>query len=154
MIVFDLQCERSKHVFEIWFGSSASYEDQRERGLIECPFCGDNDVKKAVMSPRIGGKSNQQSDRSPALLVTDDSATHARLNAAMTALAKAQTAALETSTWVGTNFDHQARAMDAGEIPTASIHGQATVAQAKALVDDGIAVLPLPFPVVLPNERN
>lgn len=150
MIVFDLQCARSEHVFEIWFSSSESYQDQRQRGLIACPFCGDIDVEKAVMSPRIGGKSNQQIGRSQAVLATND----VTMQAQITALAKAQAKALETSTWVGTNFDNQARAMDAGDIPSASIHGQATLEQAKALLDDGIAVLPLPFPVVPSNQRN
>lgn len=154
MIVFDLQCRAGKHVFEIWFGSSNSYEDQRARGLIICPFCGDTEVEKAIMAPRIGAKANQQYDRAQAVLATDDTAQQTKITAAMTALAKAQAAALETSTWVGTNFDKQARAMDAGDIPVTTIHGQATVEQAKALVDDGIAILPLPFPVIPPNQRN
>lgn len=154
MIVFDLQCTQSKHIFEIWFGSSNAYEDQRTRGLISCPFCGDTEVEKAIMAPRISAKANQQSDRAQAVLATDDIAQQAKITAAITALAKAQAAALETSTWVGTSFDKQARAMDAGDIPVTSIHGQASVEQAKALVDDGIAILPLPFPVIPPNQRN
>jgi hypothetical protein len=154
VIVFDLQCERSAHVFEIWFNSTGSYETQRERGLIECPFCGDTKVEKAVMAPRIGSKSNQQNEKSVAVLATNDAPTQEDMNAAIAALAKAQAKALETSTWVGTSFDSQARAMEAGDIPTASIHGQATAEQAKALIDDGIAVMPLPFPVIPPNQRN
>ncbi|WP_156442886.1 DUF1178 family protein, partial [Sphingomonas sp. CCH9-H8] len=49
MIVFDLKCTRT-HVFEAWFGSSADYEDQRARGLLTCPICGDADIAKAVMA--------------------------------------------------------------------------------------------------------
>ena len=44
--------------------------------------------------------------------------------------------------------------MHAGEEATATIHGQATLAQAKALVDDGVPVAPLPLPVVPPEAKN
>ena len=57
MIVFDLKCEGSGHVFEAWFGSSADFEKQRDRGLVACPLCGDAAVGKAVMAPRIGSRS-------------------------------------------------------------------------------------------------
>src|SRR5205085_12286966 len=59
MIVFDLVCSGRSHVFEAWFGSTADYDDQQARGLVSCPICGDEQVDKAVMAPRIGAKGNQ-----------------------------------------------------------------------------------------------
>ena len=59
MIVFDLKCNSAGHVFEAWFGSSEDYEAQRSRGLVQCPFCADPDVEKAVMAPHVGAKGNQ-----------------------------------------------------------------------------------------------
>jgi len=41
MIVFDLACPDG-HRFEGWFGSSADYDDQRARGLLACPHCGES----------------------------------------------------------------------------------------------------------------
>ena len=61
MIVFDLRCG-SGHVFEAWFGSSASYESQRTGGLLACPICGGSDVEKAVMAPNIAAKGNRRVD--------------------------------------------------------------------------------------------
>ena len=58
MIVFDLKCTHA-HVFEAWFGSSTDYEDQRARGLLSCPICGDPDIAKAVMAPNIPAKGNR-----------------------------------------------------------------------------------------------
>ncbi len=59
MIVFDLRCSPTGHVFEAWFGSSADYESQRQRGLVSCPLCGSDGIEKAVMAPRIGAKGDQ-----------------------------------------------------------------------------------------------
>ena len=142
MIVFDLKCS-NMHVFEAWFGSSADYEDQRARNLVSCPMCGDGAVEKAVMAPSIGAKGNQQIEVTPAAM-----------KAAMAALAAAQAKALEKSEWVGASFAGRARAMHAGEEDHALIHGQATVAETKALIEEGVPVAPLPLPVVPPEARN
>ncbi|RYD96104.1 MAG: DUF1178 family protein, partial [Sphingomonadales bacterium] len=65
MIVFDLACKKAAHVFEIWFGSSADYEDQKARGLVTCPYCGSADIDKAVMAPNVAAKGNSRSDLGP-----------------------------------------------------------------------------------------
>lgn len=142
MIVFDLKCTNA-HVFEAWFGSSADYEDQRERGLVSCPMCGDGAIDKAVMAPSIGAKGNQQVEVTPAAM-----------KAAMTALAAVQAKALEKSEWVGASFAGRARAMHAGDEDHTPIHGQATIAETKALIEEGVPIAPLPLPVVPPEARN
>lgn len=142
MILFDLRCADG-HVFEAWFRSSTAYEEQRTGGLIACPICGDDDVTKAVMAPNVAAKSNSRDLPAPAAM-----------KAAIAALASAQAEALKTSTWVGGKFAEQARAMHAGDTPEAPIHGQATRAEAKALVEDGIPVAPLVVPVVPPDAVN
>jgi hypothetical protein len=57
----------------------------------------------------------------------------------------------ENSTNVGEQFPEEARKMHTGEAPQRSIHGRASLDEAKALIEDGIPVLPLPVP---PDERN
>jgi len=74
--------------------------------------------------------------------------------AAMQALAQAQARALKDSTWVGDRFANESRAMHYGERDHATIHGQATPGEAAALIDEGITVSPLPFPVAPPDELN
>jgi len=75
----------------------------------------------------------------------------AELKAALAALAKAQAKALEGSEHVGARFVTEARAIHDGDAPERAIHGQATVDEAKALVEDGVPVVPLLLPVVPPE---
>ena len=142
MILFDLRCGGG-HVFEAWFKSGAAYDDQRAGGLIACPICGDADVAKAVMAPNVAPKGNRREPASPQAM-----------KAAIAALASAQAEALKTSTWVGGKFAETARSMHAGEVAEAPIHGQATRAEAKALVAEGVPVAPLLVPVVAPDAVN
>jgi hypothetical protein len=145
MIVFDLKCG-GDHVFEAWFGSSADYDSQRDRGLIACPMCGDGQIAKAVMAPNVAAKGNRRSD-APATGKPDP-------KLVLAALAQAQAKMLEGSSYVGVAFADKARAMHLGDEPHAPIHGQASVAEAKALIDEGVAVAPLPLPVVPPEQCN
>ena len=147
MIVFDLRCSGG-HVFEAWFGSSDAFEDQRGRGLLSCPICGASDIGKAVMAPNIAAKGNAQAPASTEAL------SPTVMKAAMQALAQAQRKALEKSEWVGSAFADRARAMHVGDADPAPIHGQATLGQAKELADEGVAIAPLPFPIVPPDALN
>ena len=49
MIAFDLECSQG-HLFEGWFDSLQSFEEQHLEGLVRCPICDDANVKK-VLSP-------------------------------------------------------------------------------------------------------
>jgi len=73
---------------------------------------------------------------------------------AMGKLAHMQAEALKQSTWVGDKFAEQSRAMHYGEQASEVIHGKATPKEAKALLEEGIPVAPLPFPVAPPDELN
>jgi hypothetical protein len=154
MIVFDLKCS-ADHVFEAWFGSSSAYDDQRARGLIACPFCGASDVTKAVMAPNIPAKGNRAQEVLPATQPMASAPTApAEVKAFLAAAAAVQAKMLEKSQWVGRSFAEKARAMDAGDVPHSIIHGEVTRDEAKALIDDGVAVTPLPFPVIDPAQQN
>lgn len=142
MIVFDLRCGGG-HVFEAWFGSTAAFDEQAAAGQVRCPVCDDAAVTKAVMAPAVATKGNRRA-----------APPTAAIKQAMEQLARAQASALRSSQWVGTAFADQARAMHNGEREQATIHGQASLAEAKALVDEGVPVAPLPFPVVPPDALN
>jgi hypothetical protein len=152
VIVFDLRCATG-HVFEAWFGSSAAYEEQRAAGMIACPMCGAIDVAKAVMAPNVGAKGNRAAAPVSAAPAAAEPPPEA-VKAAIAALAEAQAKMLEGSEWVGVAFADRARAMHLGEEGHARIHGHATAEQAKALIDEGVSVAPLPLPVVPPEARN
>lgn len=153
MIVFDLICRPEGHVFEAWFGSSEDYDGQQERGLVECPLCGAPKVEKAAMAPRVGTKGNQRlpGARAASDMVSSDPEGVKRMLAAMAA---AQKQILDQSEYVGTRFADEARAIHLGQADARPIHGRATPEQSESLIEDGIPVAPLPFPVVDPGQEN
>jgi hypothetical protein len=170
MIVFDLECQNGGHKFEGWFGSSDDFARQQDRGLVTCPHCGSDQVGKALMAPRIARKGNQlpelaQPQKARRMSPPADVATPAnppvasaplppQALALMHKLATMQAEALKSSRFVGSNFAEDARAMHYGEREAETIHGQATPKQAIELLEEGIAVAPLPFPVVPPEQAN
>jgi hypothetical protein len=164
MITFDLRCAAG-HVFEGWFRSSADYAAQATARQIPCPVCGDATVEKAVMAPNIGRKGSQQMTAAPnaapgsnpassPAMMAGAPAMPPEMLAMAAAIAKAQAEALPKSTYVGGDFAKQARAMHSGEQDAALIHGQTTPAEAEALVEEGVPIMPLLVPVVPPEQRN
>jgi len=168
MIVFDLHCEHG-HRFEGWFKSSSDYESQNERGLVICPECSTHVVSKAPMAPAVPAKSNTlptpspESETLPQTVAApaakesqsvSNTPPPAEVKKAMEALAKVQAKALENSTYVGKDFAKQSREMHYGERDAEVIHGQASLEEAKELVEEGVQVAPLPFPVASPEKLN
>jgi hypothetical protein len=133
MIVFDLQCREGGETFEAWFRSTADYEEQRAGGLVQCPVCQSANIGKAPMAPRVPRKGG---------------------DGPLAKLAAMQAELLKDSRWVGEEFAETARAMHAGDIAPAQVHGSATLEQAKSMAEDGIPVAPLPLPVTPPNQVN
>ena len=155
MIVYDLACHDG-HRFEGWFGSSADYDDQRARGLLACPHCGSDMVAKAPMAPAVPAKGNSRQDVLPpeAPRHMANTPMPPAMQKALAVLAKAQAEALKNSTWVGDKFAEETRKMHYGERDEAPIHGQASLAEAKALIEEGVPVAPLPFPIAPPEKLN
>lgn len=137
MIVFDLQCGEAACFagdrFEAWFRSNADYEEQRAAGMVQCPFCESTSVTKAPMAPSVPRRTNGEM---------------------LARIAAVQAEMLRNSTWVGDGFIETARAMHCGEIEPAQVHGNATLAEAASLAEEGIPVAPLPLPVVPPPQVN
>ena len=133
MMVFDLQCLDGGETFEAWFRSSADYDEQRAGGLVECPFCQSANIAKAPMAPRVPKKGSGEP---------------------LARLAAMQAEMLKKSRWVGDQFADTARAIHSGEREPEQVHGSATLEQAKALVEEGVPVAPLPLPVTPPSQVN
>ncbi|HEX8448776.1 MAG TPA: DUF1178 family protein [Allosphingosinicella sp.] len=152
MIVFDLKCAPQGHVFEAWFGSSAAFEEQRGRGLVACPLCGSVDIAKAPMAPAVGAKGNSAApSSSPEGLFGGAAAEVKTMLAAAAALQKSLLAGSEA---VGPRFASEARAIYLGEADPRPIHGEATRAEAEGLIEEGVPIAPLLFPVIAPGEEN
>ncbi|KLI63938.1 DUF1178 family protein [Aurantiacibacter marinus] len=164
MIVFDLSCANG-HRFEGWFGSSDQFASQQADGLLMCPACGTPDVAKAPMAPSVGRKGNsasshpelplaQQGAETGASRPVSNAPMPAEVAKALAKLADAQAKALKDSKWVGRGFAEQSRAMHYGEQEHAPIHGETSPAEAQELVEEGVPVAPLPFPVAPPEKLN
>ena len=168
MIKYSLVCDKA-HEFESWFSNSAAYDAQAERGLIECPQCGSIKIGKAIMAPRIARTDREQPVAIAAPQPQPEGGGEAALPAeiqpppqrvallderqqAMRAMIRElHQKIVENATDVGPRFPEEARKMHLGETPQRSIYGQATLEEAKALVEDGVPVMPVP---TLPEERN
>jgi len=160
MKVLDLQCQVG-HVFEGWFGSEEDFQGQRARGLVQCPLCGDDHIEKRLSAPRLNlgarapaaATAEEASVPAPSTDVTPTHRQHATVDsgmlpAAMQAawlhLARKIVASTED---VGSQFAQEARRMHHGEVEERAIRGQATPDEAVQLLEEGIAVVPLPLPV-------
>ena len=154
MIVFDLACSPAGHRFEGWFASTLAFEEQVERALVTCPQCGSVDVIKTVTAPSLGRKGNQAAPAPERSLPVSGKKINPAAQELMAKMAVMQAQALQQSTWVGDQFAERSRAMHYGETNLTTIHGEATLAEASELIKEGIAVIPLPFPVAPPDELN
>ena len=157
MIRYALRCDHD-HAFESWFQSSSAYESQVKRKLVSCPTCGSMKVEKAIMAPRIVGKKSRES-----AAPTPSEAADIPPQASSTPLVMAQERELraklkelrdhivKNADNVGESFPNEARKMHYGEIEHRPIYGEASPDEARALIDEGVEVSPLP---VLPEDRN
>lgn len=146
MKVFDLRCGQG-HVFEGWFGSEADYRDQQQRGLLQCPLCGDGEIAKGLSAPRLNlGAAAAQSAETTAPVATLPDSAPEKLRALQAAWLQLSRQLAQGSEDVGTRFAEQALAMHRGEQEEKPIRGQATPAQARELLEEGVPVLPLALP--------
>jgi hypothetical protein len=156
MIHYNLRCERG-HAFESWFQSSAAYESQEKRKLVNCPVCGSAKVERAIMAPRIVGKKGRnRPEAEPVPAAAADASTPTPLLMAQERELRAKLKELrdhivKNADNVGERFPNEARKMHYGDIEHRPIYGEASPDEARALIDEGVEVSPLP---VLPDDRN
>ncbi|MGJ4926487.1 DUF1178 family protein [Bradyrhizobium sp. HKCCYLS2038] len=161
MIRYALRCERD-HTFESWFASSSAYDSQVKRKLVECPSCGSTKVEKAIMAPRIVSKKGREATPVPAATPAPPPAQEV-IPPGPTSLLMAQERELraklkelrdhivKTADDVGERFPTEARKMHYGETEHRPIYGEASLDEARELIEEGIEVAPIP---VLPDDRN
>lgn len=147
MKVLDLQCGH-QHVFEGWFASENDFLGQRERGLVECPVCGDASISKRLSAPRLN-LGSVRAEASITQEVVSTAGTDQTLQAAWMAVARRIMANTDD---VGDRFAEEARKIHYGEIKERGIRGQASRAETESLIDEGIAVMPLPLPEALKGQ--
>ena len=152
MIKYALKCSEN-HRFETWFGSIADFDRLSAAGLVTCPVCDSADVTKMPMAPRIGQADCADRDVVPVADTPDASPPPAPVPAkplstphpAEQALRRMRDFVETNSEDVGRNFASEARAIHDGAAEGRWIRGEAKMEEAKALVEDGIPIAPLPW---------
>ena len=160
MIRYALRCDRG-HSFESWFQSASAYDSQRKRKLVDCPACGSAKIEKAIMAPQISRKGRSK-DAEPAIAAPEPQVP-ATVTSPPASLMMAQERELraklrelrqhvtKNADNVGDKFPEEARKMHYGEIDHRPIYGEASPDEARAMIDEGLEVSPLPM---LPDDRN
>jgi hypothetical protein len=138
MKVLNLQC-RQGHAFEGWFASEEAFQDQLGRSLVECPYCDDVQVTKMPSAPRLNlGAAGPVAPKQEVMATKD-----ASMQAAWMQMVRQVMANTED---VGERFAEEARKIHYGESDERSIRGQASREETEGLLEEGIAVMPLPIP--------
>lgn len=133
MIKYALACEHG-HAFEGWFGASADFEQQAQRGFLACPACGSTAVAKQIMAPAVLGAKKGR----------EPSGAGGKRQMMMEAMAHVRRHVEDTFDYVGDTFAKEARAIHEGKSEDRGIYGEATPAEVKGLVEDGVPVAALP----------
>ncbi len=134
MIKYALKCEVD-HDFEAWFPSSDGFDEQARQGLVECPMCGSREVAKAIMAPMVHTtKGKDQGQATEAQKLMAELAYRVRKHVE------------DTHDYVGDTFAREARDIHEGLTPERPIYGEATPAEVKSLVEDGVPVAAIPVP--------
>jgi len=142
MKVLNLRCAHA-HLFEGWFASEDDFQSQFERGLVECPLCGDKSITKLPSAPRLnvsGAREPVSHSKTPAPAPAPEALTMQSL------WVRAVQHVMATTDDVGERFAEEARRIHYGETEERGIRGQATREDAIALQEEGIEVMSLPVP--------
>lgn len=149
MKVFDLACEHD-HRFEGWFGSTQAFDEQLERGFVECPVCTSRTVRRMPSAPRLNLSSAPEPQGQPGRdmeqkgeAVAAAMPTPQQLQALWMKMARHLA---ENTEDVGERFADEARRIHYNEAPERGIRGVATREQRAELEEEGIDVFSFPLP--------
>ena len=141
MIVFDLKCSEG-HIFEAWFNNTESFEEQKAKGMISCPYCSDSLVTK-VISP-VTTKSSSQPDSKR----EEEAIDYAKLAKEIVDYVD------KNFDDVGTEFAKEALKMHYDVAEKRNIKGSATADEEKMLEDEGIEFFKLSIPKKDEEKKN
>ena len=155
--VFDLSCEHD-HVFEGWFASADSYQDQVSQGLVRCPVCHSDQITRRVSAPHLNVSHLRAEPAAPraaepvpegrAAVAAPSSDQMTRLQAEVLRQIRR---IVRQSDDVGARFADEARRMHNGEIEERPIRGTASAEECRELVDEGVSIMPIPD--ILDDDR-
>lgn len=143
MIKFTLKCDKG-HAFDSWFASNEAFDKLHASGALNCAVCGSPHVEKTLMTPQVRDSKAAEA-RSDADITNAPGPLTAPASPAELAMAEMRRKIEDNSEYVGMNFAKEARDIHNGDAPERAIYGEAKPKDAKALLEDGVPVAPLPF---------
>ena len=162
MIKYQLVCDAG-HEFEGWFGDSAAFESQSKSGLLSCPVCGSDHVRRALMAPNLASsKTSTSKSDAKAADAKDETPPAAgpvaglppeaarNMQVLVNKMRKLQSKIRSECRDVGDNFAEEARKIHYGETASEGIYGKATAEEREALDEEGITVVDMPW---LPRDN-
>ncbi|MGW9231461.1 DUF1178 family protein [Pseudorhizobium sp. NPDC055634] len=142
MIRYSLVCDNA-HDFEGWFSGSADFDRQVEAGLLTCPVCNSAAISKSLMAPSVSTARKKEEKQAVAMDIAQKQV--------MAKIREAVAAIKANAEDVGEKFPEEARKIHYGEADARGIIGQASFADVRELIEEGIEVAPLP---ALPEDAN
>ncbi|MDH5258513.1 MAG: DUF1178 family protein [Gammaproteobacteria bacterium] len=135
MIIYDLECG-AKHHFEGWFKNAEEFVEQQQTGMLICPLCGSEQVRKIPSASHIvkGGAENVTRTQDTEIVEAS----------------KRQVLQLfhdyidNNFDDVGNKFAEEAIKIHHGESNERNIRGTATADEVKELKQEGISAVQLP----------
>ena len=131
MIVFNLKCNSCEYEFEAWFNGSEEYKKQIKRKQVLCPSCNSSLITKSLMAPSVAKKSNSKMPKEKKTMINN--------------IKKYKKIIEKNFDYVGDNFTEEAKKIKYGEIEERPIYGEASLEQAKELIEEEIPFTPLPW---------
>jgi len=141
VIQYSLHCANA-HDFDAWFKSAAAFDEQKVRGIVDCPICGSHDVSKAMMAPAVARSGSEKMSLSAG---NPDAVKFREM------LRAYRQKVVSQADYVGDKFAEEARKIHLEEVEARGIYGEATRDEVIALAEEGIEFAPLPD---LPEENN
>ena len=130
-------CSECEYPFEGWFDSTANFNAQKKNKLVNCPNCESSKIKKALVAPNIGKKTNSKSITYKKTIASN--------------IKKLKKIVEENFEYVGDQFTEEAKKIKYGERNERPIYGEATIEQTKELIEEDINITTLPFQS---NKKN
>jgi hypothetical protein len=131
MIVYNLHCPKG-HEFEGWFRDSGAFDAQSHDGKLVCPFCNSRKIEKSPMAPALAASVGERRSGGD------------ELRKARTFVTGLRKFVEENAEFVGPKFPEEARKIHYGETEQRHIYGEATIKEARELIEEGVDVAPLP----------
>ncbi|MBF0104647.1 MAG: DUF1178 family protein [Deltaproteobacteria bacterium] len=151
MIIYELQCSAG-HKFEGWFKDLKAYNDQLKKKLIQCTFCGTDQVTRIPCGCHVGSAATTtpvkvQQSPAPVSPQTEKVLPKPDIKDTVdyvTLLKSLHKVVRDNYENVGDKFTDMAIQIHKGEEEPKNIYGTADKKQSERLDEEGVPYLPLP----------